>query len=269
MTVQPADITNPAVRKMWISAQRRRLDAAGIRYRVEGRGKTLRLVIEAPPAPRPPTAGNTAPVSHALELPKRTPGSAPLYDTVAAIDRVHTDGRLKEIPVKARKLAAHKGGAYAYYMSGAPDNITINTARTAQSQMLTLAHEIGHYLDHHGLGAVGRFASEAKDTPAWQAWRKAVQESWGYRHLTERPEPMKLSRAHTRYLLSNREAWARSYSQWLALRSGDPRMMAEAALRVAEDPTFHAGHWEWADFEPIAKAIDAIMEETGWIPSTP
>lgn len=123
-------------------------------------------------------------------------------------------------------------------------------------------HELGHVLDFNGLGnprfsltAVrrNRVESSAK-SEAMEAWRVAVRSSEAYKRLrryyTERDYTLKLI-----------ELWARSYEQWIALRSENA-----AAQRKIDD--LMAGgrddaYWTREDFESIAAALDRVFAEAG------
>ena len=62
------------------------------------------------------------------------------------------------------------------------------------------------------------------------------------------------------------ELWARAYSQYIATRSGDKYMKMELD-RLREDKLYNGGQWSDKDFEPIAKAIDDMFTDLGWISS--
>jgi hypothetical protein len=61
------------------------------------------------------------------------------------------------------------------------------------------------------------------------------------------------------YLLSSHEQFARAFSQYIALRSGDKAMQGEIGKRVAKQ-----GQWKPADFESIARELDAYFDKLGW-----
>lgn len=75
-------------------------------------------------------------------------------------------------------------------------------------------------------------------------------------------------------VMQRHEYFARSYSQYIALRGGDVGLKAEidTALREYHEPPAIPGYktiaytqyWEWDDFKPIASAFDKIFRSTQW-----
>ena len=55
------------------------------------------------------------------------------------------------------------------------------------------------------------------------------------------------------YYISEREVWARAYSQYVAVKSGEMRGDYEKSL----------SQWRDADFAPVERVIDKIMNATG------
>jgi hypothetical protein len=149
-----------------------------------------------------------------------------------------------------------------------------------------MVHETGHFLDYRGIpmpfkiGGVRDFAGD----PRFAEWIKAVENSAAFKALKAvsqktthtipstipgaTPNVFQVDRTHTAYLLRWREIWARSYAQYIPVKSGDVQLMAQ--LNKRRDPTswYHATYrtqWDDADFEPIAKSMDAIFTGLGWI----
>ena len=147
------------------------------------------------------------PVSQALLVPAGPEGD-PIREVVAAVDRAHGDGRLPPIVVSRRRLPP---GFEGLYKPSPPYAIVVGVQ--ARQPALTLLHEIGHCLDHLGLGQAAAFASEAD--PSLNVWRTAITSSPALDKLVQ------LSRATTepglvdalRYLMTWPEFWARSYAQ--------------------------------------------------------
>lgn len=201
-------------------------------------------------------------VSAALVLPTGRPGE-PLREVVALIDRIHTDGALPSIRVNRRPIRPYEG----LYDPRPPYKITVSTH--ARYPRLTMVHETGHLLDHLGLGTPGTFASGDVNEPWLQPWRDAVAASAAYQEL----QRLELRYAgtpfgpHVAYLLGYDEAWARSYAQLVATRSGDPTLLAELEARRTRVPgtTYLPRQWDDVDFAPIAEAIEALFKDLGWM----
>lgn len=66
----------------------------------------------------------------------------------------------------------------------------------------------------------------------------------------------------TEYLLRPHEIFARAYAQWIALRSGNRKL--QHALNITRSD---GGPEQWSDrdFEQIARAMDRIFRERGWL----
>lgn len=150
---------------------------------------------------------------------------------------------------------------------------------------VTAAHEFTHFLDFADMRLESRlvdgttsaipFASQrGHATDAW----KAVYDAWENSNAVQSFRSMaresgrnwtshtghifsKPSREQIRsYWLNEQELFARSVSQWAAVRSGDPEMLADLAKY-----TEHGFPAQWADddFEPIGKALDDLFTYLG------
>lgn len=211
-----------------------------------------------------------APVSAALNV---TAHKTTSERVLKAIDSVHDDGALPTIPIRSSSSRASYYGVYRHTVTGAPVDIRITAG--GDHKELTLAHEIGHFLDHHGLPGAG-FSSARHELMG--GWRQAVRESKAYRslhQLREGPEFVDLpgggthrvNRGYLNYLMSDHEMWARSYAQWITIRSKEPELRRQLTMLVARDRGEALGYmrqWDDDDFEAIAVAIDDVMKEVGW-----
>lgn len=106
-------------------------------------------------------------------------------------------------------------------------------------------------------------------------WRAAVDGSVAVRTMRQwirhpASAPPGASVDFTRaYLLPRRELFARSYAQWIAIRSQHPeglRDLQKLLDRAKTDPTQpYPRQWEAADFAPIAAALDRLFGLLGWL----
>lgn len=72
--------------------------------------------------------------------------------------------------------------------------------------------------------------------------------------------------ARVGYYLDVSELWARSYTQWVAMRSGDSTLLdALNKILKSVDPLTAATHWHGAHFTVVGQEIDAIFRTRGWI----
>lgn len=219
---------------------------------------------------------------------------AKVNEALADIDSVHGDGNLPRVPVVKVAPAYLKKGTLAYYarnrFTEQPTGFGFSSKVMAAQPRMGVYHEVGHFLDHVGFDPnVKAFASETSDLMT--AWKAAVQRSQSIQTLQNWRNgvgaPTGVQARTLNYLLDTTEVWARSYAQWMALRSGNKLALRELrnmqaagtvgnvapttrynAKPMGKKPTPDTWEypWQWsdADFEPIAQAIDAIMERVGW-----
>lgn len=199
------------------------------------------------------------PVSDAIEIQPRIHARKEAGEALAAIEQVHGDGKLAKIPLHGKAAKDTLGHYASHSRSGLPIEIAIKGS--GKWKRLTTAHEVGHYLDHHGLGPVaGQFESERRSTPAWQRWHAAVSQTPTMRQIAG---DFRITAKNRAYYLSDREVFARGYAQWIAQRSGNPAMLSEVALTRASPLPWR--QWPDDEFGPIADAMDAIFAEAGWL----
>ena len=225
--------------------------------------------IDPNPLSGQPLRPGNRPVSAALnvEAHKRT-----AKHVLGVIDKLHDDGRLPLIPLKNTNSAKALG---QYWFTRGGDALSIKVKSGGSHKELTLAHEIGHFLDHKGLPDEGFTSISHK---MMEPWRQAVKNSKAYKHLRELGMgpasietplgPREVNKRYVMYLLQIDEAWARSYAQWVAVSSGDSVMMKQLEEMVSAQrkaPIGYASQWEADDFEPIAAAIDDVMRSMGWM----
>jgi hypothetical protein len=244
-----------------------------LKPRLEKRGFVVTHVVDDDKPRMPLRVPRPAGVSVREALDVR--GQKRLMDEVLnAIDSVHGDGTLPRIPL-LRSSGRQTLGAYWHTSSGRA--VKINVSANSPYPAMTASHEIGHFLDHQAMFEPGRWASRFHDR-LMGGWITAVNETRAVRTLRtmlEGPPSIKLpsghtftvSRAHLRYLLSVEEVWARSYAQYIAVRSGHARLVDELAQTLARQsgaPLIYPQQWEPDDFAPVAKAIDTVFESLGW-----
>lgn len=142
--------------------------------------------------------------------------------------------------------------------------------------------------------AVASWSSQDRTNATMQQWRdavinsKAIQEmhQWqseaaqvpnptGPGYVPNPRVPRWIDHGHLRYLLSANETFARSYAQYIAVRSGNAAGLAELrgyqadadagrSLNHPDGRVPYRRQWQDDDFEPIGKAFDALFEAMGW-----
>jgi hypothetical protein len=133
---------------------------------------------------------------------------------------------------------------------------------------ISTLHEIGHRLDIDAL----EFCSEIPNpfSKAWQAfipWRAEVKKSLTIRTLRTFVEQSQDSQ-YVAELLRPREVFARSFAQYVVLRSQNDQLMAELrSLQNVDLPNrvYSLLQWTDEDFVAISQAFDSAFLRLGWM----
>lgn len=233
----------------------------------------LRELVERGGGRTPAAAPQGAPMSGAINLAKNLSGASgagpAVQEALAAIDQVH--GVPQMATVKAAGMSGtNLLGEYRYdATSGKP--IGIKVSKDSDVPSLTAAHELGHYLDHQDLGSKGDYSSNSLDT--LQGWRQAAYSSPTVTNIRNRAhetytgingQEYTKTNPYMAYLSSEREVFARSYSQYIATRSGNPALLADLR-RVQNGDSGLSRNTQWSDeeFTPIGKAFDDLFAVLG------
>lgn len=207
---------------------------------------------------------NKPSVSDALILSKSGPVKNTTLTVLKEIDSLHSIGQLPKIPVKPSTSLKFQG-RYTYYRnSGQPVEIALS--KVSVNPELTMAHEIGHFIDHQAFSKVVGYSSISDDLFA--DFRKAVDNSNATVQLKEtvRSTRSAAERKLGRYYLDRAEQWARAYAQWTALRSNNSVMIDQVtAILNSKNASYKLSQWHDTDFEQIAVAIDSIFKTMGWL----
>lgn len=202
---------------------------------------------------------------------------AKMLRAAAAIDRTHNDGVLPTLPLKAALLLDMYG--CFRIQGGKAIEITVSTINPHVE--LTTLHEIGHLLDYQGMDHSVKFASV--NSPLLALWRDAIKSSPPIQTLGHYLSPSistvnevlangsvvkyPVDKPYVEYLLKAEELWARSYSQFVAAKSGDPEIL----LQLNKERERPAGginyeqYWTDPDFQPIMAEIESVFRRLGWI----
>jgi len=203
-------------------------------------------------------------VSDALTLPSSGFARSAASRTLIEIDAIHTVENLPTIPVKASANVRFQGQYTYERYSKKP--ISIALSKVSVNPELTIAHEIGHYIDHHAIGRSGVYASI--DDALLDKWREAIASSQATAKMDDvlRNHADRFTRKKAAYYLEPWEQWARAYAQWIALRSNNATMLAQVKKITAHNhPAYASSQWDDDDFAPIAAAMDDIFRTLGWL----
>ena len=218
-----------------------------------------------------------APVSKALAVEAGVLEKQ-IRNAIAAVDQVHTDGSLPDLPLKAASLV----DMYGYFQNTTGGKaVEIVVSPLNPHVELTAVHEIGHFLDFKGLDRSTLWASVNSSSLA--PWRETIKKSQAVQTLghfldpTVRTIGVKLwdgsvvehpvDKSYVGYLLKAEESWARSYSQFIAIQSHNPELMQQLE-RERKRPVsgiYYPKHWNDADFQPILTEMEAIFRGLRWM----
>lgn len=249
-------------------------DLKRLRYREQLHGPVTPDGWKPPknaPKPRPPVVRTpkTTPTTKAraaistMPVANRSDVGRGVSHALDNIEKVHTipAGTIK-VPVRSSDTKGEYG-SFAFSLSR-HEPVRININRTGDHKASTFTHEFGHYLDHQ-MGDKG-WLTKSND-PTIAAWKAAIDASPSTQKLRNgriMGEP-RFNKDIDYYLLTN-EQWARSYAQWVALRSGDAGMLGEMnKIRRSRGPRA-LSQWPDDEFEPIARSLDAVFKARGLLP---
>ena len=143
---------------------------------------------------------------------------------------------------------------------------------------LSLAHEIGHFLDHSRLpsgsatGPRRYFGSTKPASRRMQLLMRTIRRTPTYQAIAALARvPGVPGVTRWKYLRHRNEIFARAYAQYVAWRSGDPVMREQLdAILSHPNPKRSFEHWPYEEFLPIVEAFDRLFEgkELGWLTRT-
>ncbi len=194
-----------------------------------------------------------------------------IIEALSAIDEVHDVGSLPGIPIEEKSyIGTGVEGAFQRTVNGKP--VKFQVLKTAQNKLMTVTHEIGHYIDLTAINPAGHMA-ESKINGALSEWWKAVENSDAFKKWKEIKQNGGLVDANGKltrriddtfidYSMRQRELWARSYAQFIVTRTSNVEMKKELASMLNN---VTPDQWETADFAPIEKAIYNLFKVMGWM----
>lgn len=134
--------------------------------------------------------------------------------------------------------------------------ILINDQILTGGPAITFVHEYGHHLTLglEGNYSLDQFQDKVDRSQSLSKWRDAVQATDTMQGLKDRTEDSNgVVDPYFSYLTDDREVFARSYAQYIALRSGDRTLRKQFKEMQEQNPNFT---WTDKEFEPVAAALD-------------
>ena len=195
---------------------------------------------------------------------------------MAAIGKVHTvPNNLYKVPIKVKGSLGGANGSYTLWQPFGGNEIKVS--KWCSQPAATVAHEYGHFLDHHLLGD-GRPTMHAMASVHWAMKRpegkevaplmQALYKSEAARSLVKKHRENERSGNYygtqaSEYLLMPPEMFARAYNQYIGVKAS-PRIHRETQEH-GEGWSRHGYQAQWtdADFAPISREFDRLFQRRG------
>lgn len=180
-------------------------------------------------------------------------------------------GNVHEVPHNIPKVRVNiqvmEYGLWGYYKLGSGATREIGVNAYAPGPRMTVAHEYGHFLDHQLFGSgkpgLSGVATHSNNQEVKALMKVAAKSPEIKRLRAKLRDPMTPPHhaEYIAYLLMPAEIFARSYSQWVAQRSGDQSMRAELRDVRSTDRETHGYESQWSDanFYPLAREFDRLF----------
>lgn len=203
----------------------------------------------------------------------------PITEAINTIEGVHGFGNFDKIIRVFRGRCSNGNEVYSEYCCDPETGLGHSVAVHPDSRRPTFAciHELAHFGDQFALGAAGHFASP--NDAALSAWRKAVDGTKAvtdlkktlddYTFIDDNGDVLPVladEREYVNYLLRRQELFARSYTQYIIGKSRKRTVKAMLEqIRVSAENTIYPEVWDYDDFEAVARALDILFRQKGWI----
>lgn len=130
---------------------------------------------------------------------------------------------------------------------------TIYISPNREGKEITFVHEFGHHvsLGEEGNFTADQFLDKIDRISTLTKWKVAVETSPTTKGLRDRWH--QTQDGYDGYLLDSRELFARSYAQWIAVRSGNKTLIDQLERNRSNNPNFQ---WQDDEFAPIAESFD-------------
>jgi hypothetical protein len=229
-----------------------------------------------PPAPAAPALPAVQPATsdpakqvtaHVNVKPRTGPAKEAAKESLAAIAKVHSDGGLKDSPLRGRKLRGAWGMYSQRHFRGRPESLTSEIAihPGGDHQTLTTLHEMGHKIDFEAIVLTNKYGGIEHEwnLPAAAARRKLLAALKASDSVKEIAGSAQFSVAMKQYALSDVELFARAYAQYIAVRSASAAALADLARERA---SFRRPlQWSDEEFAALALLMDDVLRALGWI----
>lgn len=199
-----------------------------------------------------------------------------LYNALSLVEGVHLCGYLPRVMVRVMPADAE-----TEYRPSIPPHIFVDTA--AKNKLSTMIHGIGHVLDQFGFGT-GEYNRFESSKLRGTNYNGVLQEWWKAVHATNTVAMLVLARDNPvmlrsvidekieiipdkddlAYLVSAEELWARSYLQYITVKTQDAALLAHLHATLSDRTFCMLEQWPAHEFSLIEAQIDALFARLGW-----
>ena len=195
---------------------------------------------------------------------------------IELIDSVHGDGELPNLPIrKLNKSRAVEGRVGGYsHKEGKPRELLLNMQNAHLDE--ALIHEVGHFLDHQVMDASGKFASargrtlsqlrKLLDETNSVQLLKAVSQADIIEYIDESgATEIPVNKKFVNYLLARKELFARAYTQFIAIQSGNEELLEYLDKLKQSGDNYYPEFWRDEEFEPIYNFFFDLFAKRQWL----
>lgn len=209
-----------------------------------------------------------------LEKVTRESGTLPdsLKKALRLIEESHTIPFLSPLTIEVSskqgpgQFGGSQNGSYSFWQN----KVWLNKDLPDYQLIGTAVHELGHMLEDQRLTNLLLDLSESrpsltkKDTAerkerqqAALALRAAFDNSEAYKELQREANTPNRAK-YNKYLLLDKELWARAYMQYVATKTGDIDL--KKVVETSQIGTNRSSQWNDKDFKPILEAVDKVLK---------
>ena len=204
------------------------------------------------------------PLSHKpLTATVTSPDNAEAARGISLAAEVHGDGVLPQLAMGYRKIITGAAADYSPTVSAA-DVPQLRVSPLALDKAWAALHELGHFLDNHGLHtpSLTRLYASAGQ-PELAEVMGAIRNSAAFHQCLARARA-----ANMPYWVKCQELFARAYAQWIAFETGDARLLETwKAIRNGEweqHGVWKESQWNEPDFQETSDALDGLFTNLQW-----
>lgn len=205
-----------------------------------------------------------------------------LETAVDAINKVHGSKNMPTIPINVTSNISRANGNFQPAYEDKDVFIGINVE--GDDLEITLVHEVGHFIDYRGIGktkmTAGTEDGYSSTEKIFSEWNTAIDNTEAIQKLKKlqsnptsstvevnskgKTYNLNVDPPYVSYLLEKKEIFARSYAQYIAVRSGDTTLLSQINAK-ANNERGYPSQWKAEDFEEVAIAMDNIFKKKGWL----